>query len=72
MTAREKAIELVEKYSPFVNSWDCRNDEPLNWEDVLEDVKKCALIAASEVLSYMGVDRGTEFWEEVKIEIENL
>jgi len=70
MTAREKAIELVEKYSPFVNSWDCRNDEPLNWEDVLEDVKQCALIAVDLAIEYD--DFHIEELQQVKTEIENL
>ena len=60
MTAKEKAIELVEKYR--VESWVISKDHD----------KQCALIAVNEVLGYMGSDRGTEFWQEVKIEIEKL
>ena len=60
MTAKEKAIELVEKYR--VESWVISRDHD----------KQCALIAVNEVLGYMGADRGTEFWQEVKIEIEKL
>ena len=65
MEAKEKAIELVAKLTLSSNaqdgSWMC--------EDL---AKQCALIAANEVLGYMGADRGTEFWQQVKIEIEKL
>ena len=60
MEAKEKAKELVEKYR--VESWVISRDHD----------KQCALIAVNEILGYMGADRGTEFWQEVKIEIEKL
>ena len=60
MEAKEKAEELVEKYR--VESWVISRDHD----------KQCALIAVNEILGYMGADRGTEFWQEVKIEIEKL
>jgi hypothetical protein len=60
MTAKEKAIELVEKYR--VESWVISRDHD----------KQCALIAVNEILGYMGADRGTEFWLQVKSEIEKL
>jgi hypothetical protein len=60
MTAKEKAIELVEKYR--VESWVISKDHD----------KQCALIAVNEILGYMGADRGTEFWLQVKSEIEKL
>lgn len=34
--------------------------------------KECALITCNEVLDYMGADRGTEFWLQVKEELDNL
>lgn len=34
--------------------------------------KQCALICCSEVLGYMGADRGYEFWYQVKQEVEKL
>jgi hypothetical protein len=60
MEAREKAEELVEKYR--VESWVISKDHD----------KQCALIAVNEILGYMGADRGTEFWLQVKSEIEKL
>jgi len=61
MTAKEKAEELV-------------NRMMLGSKDrlYLTLAKQCALIACDEVLGYMGADRGTEFWAEVKNEIEKL
>ena len=60
MEAKQKAIELVEKYR--VESWVISRDHD----------KQCALIAVNEILGYMGADRGIEFWEQVKSEIEKL
>jgi hypothetical protein len=60
MKAKEKAEELVEKYR--VESWVISKDHD----------KQCALIAVNEILGYMGADRGTEFWLQVKSEIEKL
>ena len=60
MTAKEKAHELIVKAL-------------VDFERLtISESKKIALIAANEVLGYMGADRGTEFWEQVKSEIENL
>ena len=72
MTAKEKAIELDEKFSPLVKCWDCYNDTPMQIEGHVANAKQCALIAVNEILGYMGADRGTEFWQQVKIEIEQL
>ena len=62
MTPKEKAIELVEKYR--VESWVISRDHD----------KECALIAVEEVINSMTVATSVylPFWQEVKIEIENL
>ena len=44
MTPKEKAKELVFKYERLVTSWDCRNDEFLELEFKLRDMKECALV----------------------------
>ena len=72
MEAKEKAIELVGKFSPLVEFWDFYNNELRIDEDIIADAKQCALIAVNEVLGYMGADRGAEFWQEVKSEINKL
>ncbi len=61
MTPKEKAIELVNR---MMEGFQFTIDE--------YTAKQCALIAADEVLGWMGADRGTEFWVEVKKEIEKL
>jgi hypothetical protein len=58
MTSKEKAAYLVLKYMSKVISKNI--------------AKQCALVCCDEVLGYMGADRGTEFWQEVKQEIEAL
>jgi hypothetical protein len=58
MTPKEKSEEL------YVGHWYLTNDSRI--------AKQCALIAVNEILGYIGADRGTEFWQEVKQEIEAL
>ena len=58
MTPKEKATYLVLKYmSKVVSKY---------------VAKECALVCCDEVLSHMGADRGFEFWQEVKTQIELL
>lgn len=54
---KQKALELVEYFETSVNK---------------STAKQFALRVCSEVLGHMGADRGTEFWNSVKQEIENL
>lgn len=65
MSAKEKAKELIEKFYPQVQ-W------KMGQEDCMDRAKECALIAVDEVLGYMGADRGTEFWLEVRSELKKL
>lgn len=65
MTAKEKAIELIDKFysiSSFFSD--------------LEDAKQCALIAVDEILKVVSFYNDTQaeitYWEEVKQEIEKL
>ena len=69
MEARLKAKELIGKmkyhYDKQVNPYFIAfTDDDL--------AKRCALIAVDEVLGYMGADRGTEFWQEVRSELKKL
>jgi hypothetical protein len=68
MTAKEKAIELIEK---FMDKMFYLRDG-YNSTEIFDTAKQCALLAADEVLGWMGADRGTEFWQEVKREIQEL
>ena len=69
MTAKEKAIELVDKYE-FVYIQ--------NYTSMFE-VKQCALIAVDEILDVDYFDMSEEhfenimeYWEQVKQEIQQL
>ena len=73
MTPKEKAEELVNKYSIYVVMW------AGGIEVTGENVKQCALIAVDEILSlnifdYYESDWSCriEYWQEVKQEIERL
>ena len=65
MTPKEKANELVNKY--LMNT-------PVGFH--IDDAKECALIAVDEILNNDGFTQFdiylTEYWQEVKKEIENL
>ena len=67
MTAVEKAEELLKK----MLSKNPNIQDGISIIDTIQ-AKQCALIAVNEILGYMGADRGTEFWEQVKSEIEKL
>lgn len=65
-TAKEKAQELVNRFLENMPNPNTTNAA------VYVIAKECALICCSEVLGYMGADRGYSFWIEVKQEIEKL
>lgn len=50
MKAKEKAKELITKFSPLVTTWDCYNDVPVDDEEIIADAKKCAIIAVDEII----------------------
>ena len=59
-TPKEKANELLDKMTMEIGKF---------------NAKQCALIAVNEILSINSVDKDVElsdYWEEVKQEIENL
>ena len=69
MTPKEKAEELVRKYYSFgLNN----PAQSFSWYEC----KQCALIAVDEILNNDGFtkfdDYLTEYWQEVKQEIEKL
>jgi hypothetical protein len=75
MTAKEKAQDLVEHYAETI--------KPIEFGVILERdwklAKQCALITVDELiktdyncLEYYGVLSSTEYWQEVKQEIEKL
>lgn len=68
---KEKARELVDKYTPLVKNWDCYWDVPLDDDIIISDAKKCARIAVEECL-HTCVESSIYYWKEVKEEIEKL
>ena len=82
MTPKEKAIELVDKFTIPYYEWD-GDGYNINWDETFKNRKQCALIAVEEI--YFGIfhylkntdelqnaDREFVYWEQVKQEIEQL
>jgi hypothetical protein len=63
MTPKEKAEELVNKYSIW-----CWNEVVCDYEIA----KQCALIAVNEVIDQGEFNPNYKYWLEVKKEIEKL
>lgn len=84
MTPKEKAKELVYKYSHLVTSWDCYWDTEIPIENRMEQMKECALIAVDLVINqweYIDtsladgkgeLNPNLKYWYEVKQEIQKL
>ena len=75
MTPKEKAQELVNKFSPLAKNWDCYNDEPLEENNA----KQCAIIALQEMIELLDelpmnedVIEQFAYLQEVKQEIKKL
>lgn len=65
MKAKEKAKELFDKYYLELREHSVNYDE--------ETAKNCALIAVDTIIPLLFSDYKTQyFWEDVKIEIQNL
>lgn len=79
MEVKEKAKQLVDKFSPLVTIWDCYHDIPLDPDLILKDAKQCALIAVDEILNDYKIFNEKHksykvpgFWQVVRKEIELL
>jgi hypothetical protein len=72
MTPISKAIELVDRFEPYVIRY--TQDEVIGYlpeeTPILEYQKQCALIAVDLAMEYN--DFHIEFLQEIKQEIENL
>ena len=83
LTEKEKAKELVNKFSEYSNDeyHECSEQFELN-ENRIKNAKQCALIAVDEILSYdirakcesqfIIEQRIESYWKQVKQEINNL
>ena len=66
MTPQEKALELLSSFQKTSYKMD-------DYSVIYSPTAKLhAIKCCDEVLGYMGADRGTEFWTEVKKELEQL
>ena len=78
MTPKEKAKELVDKYTNLYPSYIVMF--PSDIDNAIKDIKECALVAVDEILTAITFNMYDEdaynkediYWEEVKEEIENL
>ena len=77
MKPKEKATELVNKERTIIRIAHIYNSLPS--EDEIYLAKQCALIAVDEILDALkglvfGIEyiNNSDYWEEVKEEIENL
>lgn len=79
MTPKEKAFELLEKFSDYVQKDNCIGDE----EERLECKKQCALIVVAEIYElklkigahleeFEDKTNWYSYWEEVRTEIESV
>ena len=75
ITPEQKAKEIIKKFIPHAQYWDCYNDELLDENHA----KQCALIAVDELLNNFLSNRNKKygkekyfFWQQVKIEIQKL
>lgn len=86
MTPKTKILELIKKFSPLVTTWDCYNDEPIEDKYILQDAKKCALIAVEEIIKEYNYfitascnendlqmfNKRKQYWEQIKKELEKI
>jgi hypothetical protein len=75
MTPKEKAEELVSKFTPHTKVF----HEHLGWVNYLDSTKQCALIAIDEIIANIEpsvsmdvISARIKYWEQVKIEINKL
>jgi 1,2-phenylacetyl-CoA epoxidase catalytic subunit len=76
MEAKEKAIELVEKFLGKIPFADTKVYK--DWKKEMNNkAKQCALIAVDEIINHHSQEQGlyridTYYWQQVKTEINNL
>lgn len=74
MTAKEKAIELIEKYqSEKIITYQRSAFSPIEEYELTDnEAKYCALIAVEEILDLDLFTHKLNYWQEVKQEINKL
>lgn len=66
---KEKADELIAKFTPHTIYWDCYNDEPIEEPHAL----RCAIICCKEIMliALWKSAQEFEFWTNVLYELEH-
>jgi hypothetical protein len=77
MTAKQKAEELIDKYTDLTNDCDCLEYMCICFRIGEYDAKRCALIAVDEILDlsighFDDLHPFVNFWQQVKNEIQLL
>lgn len=75
MTPKEKAKQLIEKFEPYVYPYRGSSMLTNTQSDsvILENSKICAAFTVDELITELSLKRNsTEYWIEVKKEIENF
>ena len=72
MTAKEKAIALIDLFYDNVDSWNDHYDELRDEQDILEDVKKICIKHIEEILNIDLSVHQLNYWQDVKIELLKL
>ena len=75
MEAKEKALELINQYLPFVEMTDYANDYDADEKVITENAKKVAAMTVNTVLLALYENKclaGTFYWEDVKKEISRF
>ena len=69
MKAKDKAIELVDRFLALKKINPNAITRPYNWQEA----KQCALICVDEIVkNTLQVPQVLDYWQEVKKEIEKL
>ena len=78
MTAKEKAVELVDKFAKYSHTDFDYSKGGYQVKSQIANAKECALIAVDEILGeiysnkIITSDEKRIFWQQVKTEIEKL
>jgi hypothetical protein len=70
MTPKEKAQELVDNFLENIKCADRYNYNLESKNDLI--AKQCALIAVDELISYSSEWDDSDYWQQVKTEIESI
>ena len=76
-TEKTKAVELVKKFLPYVETYKRSVVVSMRWDDgeqALKNAKSCALIVCDEIMkaTFIYDSQDHEFAEKVKQEIQSL